>query len=182
LTATYSCRLIILTFLSAPHFPKTILSFILDPSALMFFPLLLLSIGAAFFGFLTHEMFLGLGSTFYSQALFIHPDHQVLLDGTMSPQTWLKFLPSAILLILFTLVPLSTTFLFSNKPVVTVIFPQSFNPLTTQVTSTALIQTSSYHNFSLFSNILNHFNIFYHWVMFQVFKFAIILHRYFDRG
>ena len=87
LTATYSSRLIILTFLSAPHFPKTTFQLISDPSALMFIPLFILSLGAAFFGFLAHEMFLGSGSTFYLQSLFVHPDHQILLDGIMSPLT-----------------------------------------------------------------------------------------------
>jgi len=53
----------------------------------MFIPLFILSLGAAFFGFLAHEMFLGSGSTFYLQSLFIHPDHQILLDGIMSPLT-----------------------------------------------------------------------------------------------
>jgi len=59
LTATYSARLMIMTFLSAPHFPHTVLETIVDPPKVMLFPLFLLGAGAAFFGFLSHELFLG---------------------------------------------------------------------------------------------------------------------------
>ena len=41
----------------------------------MLIPLFILGTGAAFFGFMTHELFLGLGSTFYQQAIFTHPDN-----------------------------------------------------------------------------------------------------------
>ncbi len=75
LTATYSARLMILTFLSAPHFPHTVLETIADPPLTMMIPLFILGTGAAFFGFMTHELFLGLGSTFYQQAIFTHPDN-----------------------------------------------------------------------------------------------------------
>ena len=79
LTATYSARLMIMTFLSRPHFPHTVLETIADPPKVMFLPLFLLGAGAAFFGFLTHELFLGLGSSFYQQALFTHPSNLTLL-------------------------------------------------------------------------------------------------------
>src|SRR5690349_1377107 len=107
LTATYSARLMILTFLSAPHYPHTVLQIIADPPFLMLLPLIILGAGAAFFGFVTHELFLGLGSTFYQQALFTHPSNLTLLDGPLSPPSLLKFLPLATLLILITLLPIS---------------------------------------------------------------------------
>jgi hypothetical protein len=36
------------------------------------------------FGYLTQDLFLGMGSTFYLQAIFTHPNHVSLLDGAMS--------------------------------------------------------------------------------------------------
>lgn len=68
LTATYSARLMIMTFFAKPHFPKTILNSIHDPSSFLYIPLFLLGLGAAFFGYLANEVFLGMGSTFYLQA------------------------------------------------------------------------------------------------------------------
>jgi hypothetical protein len=41
----------------------------------MTLPLIIGALGAVFFGYLTHDLFLGLGNTFYHQALFIHPNH-----------------------------------------------------------------------------------------------------------
>jgi len=37
-----------MTFLSAPHFPHTVLETIADPPKMMFIPLFLLGVGAAF--------------------------------------------------------------------------------------------------------------------------------------
>jgi hypothetical protein len=68
--------------LSKPHFPRTLLPGVMDPSPLMTFPLFMLALGAAFFGYITHELFLGLGHTFYQQVLFIHPNNLGLLDGS----------------------------------------------------------------------------------------------------
>jgi NADH-ubiquinone oxidoreductase chain 5 len=85
LTGIYSTRLIILTFLSNPHFPYTLISLILDPNLSSKISLYIATIAAIFFGYLTNELFMGIGSYFYGQSLFIHPDHLILLDGTLSP-------------------------------------------------------------------------------------------------
>jgi NADH-ubiquinone oxidoreductase chain 5 len=59
LSATYSVRLIIMTFISRPHFPLTLVPFIAEPSFFMLIPLFLLSLGSAIFGYLTQDLFLG---------------------------------------------------------------------------------------------------------------------------
>jgi len=157
LTATYSARLMIMTFLSAPHFPHTVLETIADPPKVMFIPLFLLGAGAAFFGFLTHELFLGLGSTFYQQALFTHPSNLTLLDGPLSAPSLLKFLPPATLLILLTLLPLAVRSRSGSRSLD--LQPRSarphIRPLTPPISS---IGTS----------FLNHFNIYNHWIMHNV--------------
>jgi hypothetical protein len=48
--------------------PRTLLTTIHDPSLSMFIPLIILSIGSTFAGYITHDLFLGVGSTFYLNA------------------------------------------------------------------------------------------------------------------
>lgn len=43
-----------------------------------------MNFGAIFFGYIFNDLFLGLGSNFYSNSLFIHPDHLRLFDGLFS--------------------------------------------------------------------------------------------------
>lgn len=173
LTATYSARLMILTFLSTPNYPHTVLGTIADPSQVMQIPLIILGAGAAFFGFITHELFLGLGSTFYQQAIFTHPDNLTLLDGPLSAPSLLKFLPPATLLILLTLIPLSKD---NGSPTGGVI--------TSVATSTPVngYMTSSQHSLSLYTSFLNHFNIYQHWIMHNTLNFSNVVFRYWDRG
>ena len=84
-----------LTFLSKPHWNSQIRPFILDPLSFpMFFPLFILSLGAIFFGYFTHEMFLSLGNTFYFNNLFTHPNHLRLFDGSLSQPSLFKFIIS----------------------------------------------------------------------------------------
>jgi NADH-ubiquinone oxidoreductase chain 5 len=93
LTGTYSARLMILTFLSEPHFPYTVLPVLSDPVISSFISLFVASVAAVFFGYLTNELFMGIGSSFYEQSIFIHPDHLILLDGTLTPGSIWKLLP-----------------------------------------------------------------------------------------
>lgn len=98
LTGTYSARLMILTFLSEPHFPFTVLPVISDPVISCFISLFIASVAAVLFGYITNELFLGIGCYFYEQSLFIHPDHLILLDGTLTPGSIWKLLPPLTLL------------------------------------------------------------------------------------
>lgn len=171
LTATYSARLMILTFLSAPHYPHTVLEMIAEPSKSMLIPLYILGAGAAFFGFVTHELFLGLGSTFYQQALFTHPSHLILLDGSLAPipssLSFLKYIPLATLLILLTIIPISKSITMRTG------------------TGTGLRKLNIIphtHNLSYYTGFLNHFNIYNHWIIHNTFNFSISVFRYWDRG
>jgi len=67
----------------------------------MVISLLLLYLGACWFGYLTSELLLGIVSTGQG-ALFIHPHHLTLLDYLVS----LVGIPFLSLLILFTLIPM----------------------------------------------------------------------------
>ena len=57
-------------------------------------PLILLAIFSIFFGFLTKDIFIGLGSGFFSDnALFIHPYHEIMINTEFSVPTLFKILP-----------------------------------------------------------------------------------------
>ena len=135
----------------------------------MLIPLFILSVGAAFFGFITHELFLGLGSTFYQQALFTHPSNLTMLDGPLSPPSLLKFLPPATLLILLTLIPIS-------KPL------RQLSPLPYTLTSAFTNTTPRYHSLSIYTSFLNHINIYQYWIMHNTLNFGNQVFRYWDRG
>lgn len=117
LSAIYSVRLIILSFIIKPNFPYSIIRQISEPVIKMFIPLFILAIGAAFFGFLFKDTFLGIGSTIYFNSIFTHPSNIALFDGPLGAETSFKFLPLLTLLILFTIIPFSTSFFtkFINK-------------------------------------------------------------------
>ena len=192
LSAIYSVRQQIQTFLSKPNFPYSLIlnKIILDPNWTMLLPLILLAIGSVFFGYLSHETFLGLGSSIYQGAIFIHPNNIALLDGAMIPsvplsslvsfafqesyQSILKYLPLVTLLILITLLPLTRK--INNVK------------LTNQIENDILVFPIIDSNNKTFRSIcysaltLNHFNIFNHWIIFQVLTLSNTILRYWDRG
>ena len=56
--------------------------------------LIILAIFSIFFGFITKDLFIGLGSGFFADnALFIHPSHEIMLDTEFGVPTLFKLLP-----------------------------------------------------------------------------------------
>ncbi len=164
LTSFYSIRLLILTFLSKPHYSLTIYSYIKDPEIFMGIPLFILSLGAIFFGYITHELFIGLGSEFYNNSIFIHPDNLRLFDGSLSQGSILKYIPLLTLIFIISLLPLKNI----TKGLIT----------TSPITLLNIKNNNLWWN----SRILNHFNIFNHWIMSLGFNYSISLYRYWDKG
>jgi len=55
---------------------------------------MILAVFSIYFGFITKDMFIGLGSGFFSDnALFIHPSHEIMLDTEFGVPTLFKLLP-----------------------------------------------------------------------------------------
>lgn len=81
LSAIYSIRLLILTFISKPHFHNMIT--ITDPSAYMKIPLIIQSLGAVYFGYISHTQVQSSGSTIFQNSIWLHPEHISLMDGEM---------------------------------------------------------------------------------------------------
>src|SRR5213078_695505 len=57
-------------------------------------PLIILAIFSIFFGYITKDIFLGLGSGFFSDnSIFIHPLHEIMLDTEFAVPVLFKLLP-----------------------------------------------------------------------------------------
>jgi NADH-ubiquinone oxidoreductase chain 5 len=93
-TTLYSVKVLYLTFLANPNGPLINYKQAHEGDIFMSIPLMILAVFSIFFGFITKDMFIGLGSAFFSDnALFIHPSHEILLDTEFGVPTLFKLLP-----------------------------------------------------------------------------------------
>ena len=80
-TAYYSTRLLSLTFLRPVNGSRIAYEHAHESPFAMIFPLFVLSFGSLFIGYLSRDMFIGLGSDFWGNALFTLPTSQIFLDS-----------------------------------------------------------------------------------------------------
>ena len=93
-TTLYSVKVLYLTFLTNPNGPLINYKNAHEGDIFMSSPLMILAVFSIFFGFVTKDMFIGLGSGFFSDnALFIHPSHEIMLDTEFGVPTLFKLLP-----------------------------------------------------------------------------------------
>lgn len=93
-TTLYSVKVLYLTFLTNPNGPLINYKRAHEGDIFMSLPLMILAVFSIFFGFVTKDMFIGLGSGFFSDnALYIHPSHEILLDTEFGVPTLFKLLP-----------------------------------------------------------------------------------------
>jgi len=93
-TTLYSVKVLYLTFLTNPNGPLINYKQAHEGDIFMSLPLMILAVFSIFFGFITKDMFIGLGSGFFSDnALFIHPSHEIMLDTEFGVPTLFKLLP-----------------------------------------------------------------------------------------
>lgn len=174
LSATYSVRLLIMSFISKPHFTSRTINYISEPNNTMLIPLYLQGLGAAYFGYQFNESFIGGGSTFYQNSIFIHPNNTGLLDGSMSQPSLLKYIPQQTLLSLITIIPFHK-------------FTKNITRGSGSITAGTVITATTKKiedkkNYSQYTSILNHFNIYNHWIIYTVLNIGNIILRYWDRG
>jgi NADH-ubiquinone oxidoreductase chain 5 len=91
-TAFYSTRLIFLTFLSKPNGFKVVICRAFDSSYLICISLAALAVPSIFFGYYTKDMFIGLGTDFWGNSLYVHPDNYNRIDSEFIP-VFYKLLP-----------------------------------------------------------------------------------------
>jgi NADH-ubiquinone oxidoreductase chain 5 len=104
-TTLYSVKVLYLTFLTNPNGPINNYkdSFTTHPAhdgdIFMSLPLIILAIFSIFFGYISKDIFIGLGSGFFSDnSIFIHPIREIMLNTEFAVPTLFKLLP-----LLFTL-------------------------------------------------------------------------------
>jgi NADH-ubiquinone oxidoreductase chain 5 len=91
-TAFYSFRLIYLTFISNPNGFKNAIQHAHDAPLPMAIPLFILCLGSIFVGYLTKDLFIGLGTPFWNNAIYIAPQNLTMIDAEFIP-THIKWLP-----------------------------------------------------------------------------------------
>ena len=93
-TTLYSLKVLYLTFLTNPNGPVINYKQAHEGDIFMSLPLIILAIFSIFFGFIAKDMFIGLGSGFFSDnALFIHPLHEIMINTEFGVPTLYKILP-----------------------------------------------------------------------------------------
>lgn len=108
-TAFYSMRLLYLTFLAETNAHRKIIEGAHDAPLAMALPLFILSIGSIFIGYCTKDMIIGVGTDFWGNALFTHPQNLTLLEAEFIPQ-YIKNVP----VLLSNLGAISAFFLYKN--------------------------------------------------------------------
>jgi proton-translocating NADH-quinone oxidoreductase chain L len=91
-TAFYSTRLLYFAFLSETNAYKNIIKNAHDVPLRMGFPLGLLAFGSIFIGYISRDMFVGLGSNFWNNSIYIKPIHNQMIDAEFLPIIF-KLLP-----------------------------------------------------------------------------------------
>lgn len=116
-TTLYSVKVLYLTFLSNPNGPLIYYKHAHESDIYMSIPLIILAVFSIFFGYLTKDIFIGLGSSFFiDNSLFIHPSHEIMLDTEFSVPILFKILPLIFTLLLSLLSILFSEFLY--KPLI----------------------------------------------------------------
>jgi len=100
-TTLYSIKVLYLAFLTNPNGPIVNYKQAHEGDIFMSLPLIILAIFSIFFGYITKDIFIGLGSGFFGDnALFIHPSHEIMLDTEFGTPVIFKLLPLVFTLLL----------------------------------------------------------------------------------
>jgi NADH-ubiquinone oxidoreductase chain 5 len=112
LTAFYSFRLICLVFLTVPNGSKQSYLNNHEANNKVIIPLFLLALFSIFFGFIFSDLFVGMASDFFSNAIFIKPNNISLIEAEFSLPLIIKLLPALLSLFGASL----AIFLYHNSP------------------------------------------------------------------
>jgi len=93
-TTLYSIKVLYLTFLANPNGPISSYKNAHEGDIYMSLPLIVLALFSIFFGYVTKDMFIGLGTDFFSDnSVFIHPSHEIMINTEFAVPTFFKLLP-----------------------------------------------------------------------------------------
>lgn len=93
-TTLYSVKVIYLTFIANPNGPIQYYKNAHEGDIFLSLPLVILAVFSIYFGYLTKDIFIGLGTGFFiDNSIFIHPMHEILIDTEFAVSTVFKLLP-----------------------------------------------------------------------------------------
>ena len=93
-TTLYSVKVLYLTFLTNPNGSLINYKKAHEGDIFMSLPLILLAIFSIFFGYISKDIFIGLGSGFFlDNSIFIHPLHEIMLETEFAVPVLFKLLP-----------------------------------------------------------------------------------------
>ena len=93
-TTLYSVKVLYLTFLTNPNGPIVNYKHAHEGDIFMSMPLIILAIFSIFFGYITKDIFIGLGSNFFADnSIFIHPSHEIMIETEFAVPVMFKILP-----------------------------------------------------------------------------------------
>ena len=92
-TSIYSMRLLTLTFFGSPNGSKSNYEHIHEVPFIMGIPLIVLAIFSIYFGYITRDMFVGMGTSFFNSSLFLHPDHISYIEAEFGLSQIYKLTP-----------------------------------------------------------------------------------------
>jgi NADH-ubiquinone oxidoreductase chain 5 len=99
-TTLYSMKVLFLTFIVNPNGPLVYYKNAHEGDIFISLPLIILGIFSIYFGFLTKDIFIGLGTGFFTDnSIFIHPNHEILINTEFAVLTIFKLLPFVITII-----------------------------------------------------------------------------------
>jgi NADH-ubiquinone oxidoreductase chain 5 len=109
-TTLYSAKVLYLTFLTNPNGPVVNYNNAHEGNIFMSIPLIVLAIFSIFFGYISKDTFIGVGTGFFSDnSIFIHPAHEIVLETEFAVPTLFKLLP------LFFTITLSILFILYSE-------------------------------------------------------------------
>ena len=83
-----------LTFFSTPNAPRGDYEHTHEQAPIVMIPYIILALLSIFFGYVASDVFVGPGSDMLSTALFVHPDHVVMVEGEFALPLFIKNLPA----------------------------------------------------------------------------------------
>lgn len=98
-SAFYSFRLISLVFLTVPNGLKSSYNHVHEGNWKVMIPLFILALFSIFFGYVFSDLFVGAGSNFFENALFVNPNNISLIEAEFSLPILVKLLPAILSLL-----------------------------------------------------------------------------------
>jgi NADH-ubiquinone oxidoreductase chain 5 len=93
-TTLYSVKVLYLTFVTNPNGPFINYKHAHESDMFMSLPLIILAVFSIFFGYVTKDLFIGLGTSFFiDNGLFTHPLHEITINTEFAVPTIFKMMP-----------------------------------------------------------------------------------------